>query len=571
MISKVAKNRHNILIIAITRMGDLLQASPTLMGLREENPEAKITLMIDNQFASICRGIPEIDEVYEVDLSLICRCLKRGGEGVTDAYQYLDDLLTDLRAREFDYCFNMSSSAYTALLLKMLEVPESLGWMADEEGYRLITNPWAMLFAAFVFHSNRDFNSINLVDIVRCSAGVTAHPRSLRYNIPEQDRGFCKKFLSEAGIQGGGPLICVQTGASQGKRQWAPARFAHVIRQLVENLDARIVLTGSSEELPIIQLVQQCYSSPHITVAAGKTNLGQLASLLLEADLLITGDTGPMHMSVAVGTPVVALFLASALCHETGPYSEGNIILQPRIGCNPCNPNYPCSKPDCHDQVSPELVYTMAKTRLELSTQEVLKLKVPDSIADPSQVSVMVSTFDEDDFLIFQRVNGIASRNGLPTTFYETAQMAYRKLWKEELNAVAKKPVEGSFSQGSENQSPIPEVVSHGLRQAIECCHRGQLLLSELESLVKDKKSSPYRLGEVNDAIDENDSNIESIGLSNPVLGALIRMFIMEKENMRGDDPLQLASEMRTLYGTLNARARKFGNLFERYHVESTR
>ncbi len=80
------KNKiQNICIVAITRLGDMLQASPTLEGFKRENPDSKITVVIDKQFASICTGLPGIDEVYVLDLSMVVRCLHRGGDGIVEA------------------------------------------------------------------------------------------------------------------------------------------------------------------------------------------------------------------------------------------------------------------------------------------------------------------------------------------------------------------------------------------------------------------------------------------------------------------------------------------------------
>ncbi|MCB0359030.1 MAG: glycosyltransferase family 9 protein, partial [Bdellovibrionales bacterium] len=352
---------RNILIVAITRMGDLLQASPTIVGMRREYPHARITVLVDKQFSSICRGIPGIDELYETDLAMIVRGLHREGDGLVDAYDYLTEIIEDLKARHFDYCLNMASSGYTALLIGMLNIPESRGWTSDAEGFRIIANPWSRIFAAFVYHSNRLYNSLNLVDILRCAAGVTQHPHRLMYEVNDADRQHIAEFLRPLGTEG--PLLALQAGASQGKRQWAPARFARLLKALVEEQNARIVLTGSKSESHIADAILSFYNSPRILNGVGKTNLGQLGALLEQAEVLVTGDTGPMHLAVAVGTPVVALFLASALCFETGPYGEGNIVIQPQITCNPCNPNFACARPDCHEQVTPELVAELVRLR----------------------------------------------------------------------------------------------------------------------------------------------------------------------------------------------------------------
>lgn len=552
---------EKILVVAITRMGDMLQASPSLAGLRAQYPDAMITVLIEKQFAAICEGIPGVDETFAIDLSLVIQALRREGDGIIDAYKYFDEVLKDLRARSFDMCINMSSSGYTAILLRLLEIPDNRGWMSDDEGFRLIENPWAMLFAAFVYHSNRDFNSINLVDILRCSAGVSKHPHTLVYNVSDRDKVFPDQFFEMKGIKPEGPVIAIQAGASQEKRQWAPARFGYLARLLIERLGATVVLTGSNSESRISNAILEAYSHPNLISAVGQTDLGQLAALLERTDILITGDTGTMHLAVAVGTPVVSLFLASALCFETGPYSAGNLIIQPQIHCNPCNPNLPCSRPDCHDQVSPELVFRLVELRHSISLEEVAELRIGPEIADPIEVAIYGTVFDEDGFLDFKQLNGIAARKGYPGQYYQAARDSYRRMWKSEFGQeMGISEVESRFTP----DEPRNEV-EESLSQIIKLCDFGRSQVSLLERYIKDVKAPAHLLGETNAKIGRTDENLEKIGLSQGAVGALVRMFIMERENLRGEDPLVLATATRQLYDSLARRSLLF---WEKYRVD---
>ena len=546
----------NILVVAITRMGDMLQASPTLVGLKNQYPDAKITVLIERNFVSICGGIPGIDVVYPVDLSLVVQGISRGGEGIIDAYRYFEEILTELRSRQFDMCINMASSAYTAVLLKLLGIQDNRGWTSDDEGYRLIENPWAMLFAAFVYHSNRDYNSINLVDILRASAGVREHPQSLRFNVPEHDKNFSEEFLAKKGIQRrNGPIIAVQAGASQEKRQWLPSKFGYLVKLLIEECDATVILTGSDSERHISDAIMKHYSHPQLVSAVGETNLAQLSVLLKHTDILVTGDTGTMHLAVSVGTPVVALFLASALAFETGPYSEGNIILQPQIHCNPCNPNLPCSRPDCHDQITPQMVSWLTKKRLEVEAEQVRSLQIPKEVADPQEVAVFCSTFDEDGFIDLKPINGKSGRKGFSFEYYQAAREAYRRLWKSEFG---KELGQRELTAPADvNWLPRGEI-ERALAEIINACKGAEEKVSRLETYIRDPRATAQQLGEANMEIMRTDRRLEDIGLSHGAVGALVRMFVMERENLRGDDPLQLTEGTRKLYRNLFRRSALF-------------
>jgi ADP-heptose:LPS heptosyltransferase len=539
-------HKSRVLLVNITRLGDMLQATPTIAGIKMENPDCHITVLVEKQFTEVCKVIPNIDEVIGIDLNFVVRSISREKDGLIDAYDYMTEIVTSLRGKNFDYCLNMSSSAYTAMLLNLVGIKRNGGWTSDEEGYRVIESEWARLFATSVFHQNRQYNSLNLVDVFRASADVDLHPKQLLINVEQPSLDHCESLIHEAQFTNTGPLIAIQAGASQGKRQWNPSQFIKLINILVESHNARVVLTGAAKEKNIIDPIVEGCASRNVVSVAGKTSIPQLAAMLKMADVLVTGDTGPMHISVAVGTPVVSMFLASAYGFETGPYSDGNIVLQPVIGCGPCNPNKPCSKPDCHDTIAPELVAYLAIAR---AVGDVAS--VPLELADPRSVVVYRSTFDEFGFLNLLPING---KSQDPLSPYRAA---YRKLWLDDL---------GGFPIARPTRTTSLTVVDDGLEglgQIGECGVVGQSLMDKLIRLVKDDRSTAGQLKSVNEEIAELDRRIEELGFNFGHFGALTRMFVFSKENIQGSDAVELASQMKSIYGDLERRCRKFGAYFK--------
>lgn len=550
-------SHKRILIVALTRMGDILQSSPTIVGLKRENPDAHITILVDKQFSNICNGIPGVDEVYLMEMNFLARGISAGGESLVEAYGYITKLVEDLKKREFDFCLNMSNSAYTALLIKMLNVPKSNGWLSDDEGFRLMADPWAMLFSAFVYHSNRDFNGLNLVDIFRCAAEVRNHPRNLVYTVPDKARNAMKSLLPSSFLTGENPLIAIQVGASQEKRQWSPKYFARLTRYLIEDLEANIVFTGAPSEQHLIEAVQYHFTHEKIFSVVGKTSVHELSAVLEFSDVLVTGDTGPMHLSVAVGTPVVALFLASALCFETGPYSRGNFVVQPQISCNPCNPNYPCSRPDCHDYVSPELMAYLTRLRLETPLEHDGYIQIPHDIAPPGQVRVYRTDFDREGFLEFVEMNGFSGTRGYKKGYLESARAAYRVLWKEEL-ASCPAPEELVYSsEPLELQDEVYEML-HVVDSACQA-------LEKLKKIAFDPSIPASELEDISRMLTRYDTNLEQLSLTFPILGAIVRIFIMEKENLRGEDIFKLTDQSLEIYRVLERRLQKFQKYFSHY------
>lgn len=545
-------DKSNVLLVNITRLGDMLQATPTIAGIKQENPDCKVTVLVEKQFEGVCKIIPGIDDIIGLDLGMTVRQIAHGGEGIVDAYEYVGEVVEDLRSRKFDYCLNMSSSGYTAMLLNLVGVKRNGGWTSDAEGHRVIESDWAKLFATSVFHQNRQFNSLNLVDVFRCSADVEQHPEHLVIDVAEKDTEYCEALLAEAGMTNTGPLIVVQAGASQGKRQWLPINFVTLIKQLLERLDARIVLSGTKKELAIIDPIKQGCNDNNVIVAAGKTNIPQLSALLKMSDLLVTGDTGPMHMSVAVGTPVVSMFLASAFGFETGPYSEGNIILQPVLGCGPCNPNKSCARPDCHDHITPQLVADLAEMRLKGDITS-----LPDGFADPEKLLVYRSFFDKWGFCNLEALNG---SHADPFNRY---RRAYRAMWLDDIGGLVDDKLTSSAASKASGGLNVVGNELNGIDDLIQMAENGQELINELVELIKDTSAPAQRLGEVNEALSELDRSIEQIGYHINYLAPVSRMFIFAKENISGTEAISLASQMGTAYSQLEDRCRKFVHYFQ--------
>lgn len=521
----------------------MLQATPTIAGMKMENPDCKVTVLVEKQFESICHTIPNVDEVLSVDLGMTVRSLAREKEGIIDAFEYVTEIVDDLRACNFDYSLNMSSSAYTAILLRLIGVQRRGGWASDAEGYRIIESEWAQLFATSVFHQNRQFNSLNLVDVFRCSADVEKHPHSLLINIDEEPRERAMALLEEMNFPKDGPFVMVQAGASQLKRQWSPEKFIRFISILTEQHGCRVLLSGTKKELQIIEPIVAASNRARVFSVGGKTGIPELAALLEMSDVLVTGDTGPMHMSVAAGTPVISMFLASAYGYETGPYAAGSIVLQPVIGCGPCNPNKACSRPECHDTFSPELLAELTMLRVRGDIE-----KLPSQLASERGVIIYKTYFDENGFYNLKPLN-VEQNQAM-----ERYRNAYRNVWLDDIGGFS---VDG---RGDAVVTPALNVIGEGVpgvREVVEAARKGQELIRQLQNLIANRSSSPQRLGETSEDLTELDRHIEQLGYHHSHLGPLTRMFIFNKENISGTDASGLASQMMGVYQALERRSGK--------------
>ena len=201
----------------------------------------------------------------------------------------------------------------------------------------------------------------NLVDLHNWTAGVPSERSGLEVEIPDDARKRMRTWLSDHGLQGR-PLIAVQLGASDERKRWSPERFGEAINQLEPEL-GEILLVGTAAERILgdrakTRITRTVYDS------LGQSSIVELAALLESASLLLTNDTGTMHVATAVGTKVVDVSTGPVFAHETGPYGEGHLVIEPQMSCFPCAGGSECHHLACREAFEPEDVAMLVRHAL---------------------------------------------------------------------------------------------------------------------------------------------------------------------------------------------------------------
>lgn len=340
-----------ILILNFTRIGDLIQTSPLLAGLKEEFPGCHITLAANVSFSGICKNLPHIDHMEIFDPKQFIHA-DGGQTSITDVYFYLDIFVARLTAEKFDMLINLSHSNLTAIMGRLLNIPDVRGIASDGEGNKVINDPWLMYFSSLL--SFRRYNTFNLVDIYQLGGGIIPKGRGLFIDSVQPEH-VAAPLLAELGVAAGDRLIGIQAGASMKERRWPSSNFAKSADLLAHRWNAKVVLLGAAAEKYLVDEVSAVMESPHINLA-GKTSLEQLIGVVKRCSVLVTNDTATMHIAAAVGTPIVAFFLVHAYGYETGPYCSNAILLEPEIPCFPCLHSSTCPHYACLSYVTPEMV-----------------------------------------------------------------------------------------------------------------------------------------------------------------------------------------------------------------------
>jgi lipopolysaccharide heptosyltransferase II len=354
--------KANILILNLTRMGDLIQTTPLIRGLREQDPDCRITMLANAKFAGILKFVEGVDELVTLDIHQFGSKDGLDEADLLKVYEYLDGVTSMLKAKKFDQLINLSHSKISAAISLLLNVPDGRGLLSTPRGSRIIRNPWLVYFTSFL--AFRRMNRFNLVDVVVRGAGLVPGP-STRLSLTPDESAIVstRKKMEEMGVKEGDILVGFQAGASREDRRWSPSNFAKVADALAKGMNAKIVLFGAASEKQLGDEIEDATSAPVINLL-GKTSLPELVAWVKRVNLLVTNDTGTMHIGAAVGTPIVALFFVHARCEETGPYCDGAIIMQSDISCAPCSHQSPCDHYSCLDYITPEDVYAVCESML---------------------------------------------------------------------------------------------------------------------------------------------------------------------------------------------------------------
>ena len=564
-------------------MGDLLQTTPLIAGLKEKYPDSKITLLANKNFADICNDIPFIDELHTFDIKQFAP-KKTGDEpSLLLIYNYLEGLVDEMKEKRFDAVINLSHSKLSAIFTSLLNVPDVRGLTSTGYGHRVIRHPWLNYFCNVIF--NRNYNRFNLVDIYMKSGDVQPFSKRLFLNSSNESEKFADEFLEKNGVSDGDMLIGFQPASSRPDRRWSSDSFAKLGLELVKKYGAKIIIFGVPSEKDVGDEIQSKMDGRAIN-AAGKTSVRELSALLKRCHLLVTNDTGTMHVAAAVGTKVVALFFAHALVHETGPYGEGHIILQADIPCSPCSHHTNCKNPICKDYIAVEDVLSAVEiinkgqgargkgqddTIVTLSEAKGLEearffgLRPQNDITcNFSKVKPYYSVFDKDNMVEFlPLIKKTLDINDIVGN-------AYRTMWKSvlgdngRLNISSHTYTEEILEESREVTEKVKEHYDIKINAIIHLNNLPKIFnklaqfgkdgVSITKDIIKEvsrvKFDAEYVKG-LGNKIDEIDKKINLLGLTETAAGPIVSMFKFAKENLQGDNILLLAEDTLIIYTTL--------------------
>lgn len=531
---------EDILLLNLTRMGDLIQSTPLSVGLKRACPGASVVLAIAKDFRAAAELMEGVDEIVPLDIERLKRLSMESGSSAVSMVSAAEEILSPLFARRFRMAINLTHSPSSSVLMYLLDAGDKRGLQMTAAGLRSIRHPWMLQFHNFAH--NKQITPFNLVDLYALGGDVPVHreriPLSVR--VPKEAEEWAEGFFRNR-VPEGGPVVAVQAGASDSHKMWHPVSFIRLCRILRDAAGARFLFVGGGPERELAEKIAAVVDAPGSVVTAGETDLAQLCALLRRADLMITNDTGPMHLAAAVGTRIISFAIGPVYYSNTGPYGEGHIVFQPRASCAPCSFAVRCVNPECKNMVSPEGVASVALRILRNETVS------PGGLEDGPEFAgceVFVSGRGEDGLMDYVP---LVSR---PRSYRIVLERAYRRIWVAAL-------LRGENPPGGDRLVPDrEEPIFVALRSLEAMADRGRAAAREILR----RSGAPGRHIDVFrsklDAIREASGGIRELGMAVPDVNGLCQMFAYEEENMNGAGLSGAARENVAIFENLIRRTR---------------
>ena len=347
---------QRILLLRIERIGDLIMALPAIRDVRALAPDADIDLVVGSWNAELAAALPYVTRV----LTMTPRWLDRDSGG--ESFPALVRSAITWRHRAYDVAINFEPDIRTNLLLALAGARWTAGWTTGGGG--------ALLDRGLAY----DTGAHTSANLRRLVADVfSSQPPSSNLPLLVLPDSARERVEHRLGRQTGRPMAGVHVSGGRLVKQWDPARFADVAARLVKNDGARILLTGSAADRPMVDQVKAVLNADDVIDVAGDASLLELAALIERCDVFVTGDTGPMHVAAAVGTPIVAVFGPSEP-RRYAPTGPTDRVIRIDLPCSPCNrirrPPDPCVGiiPACLTGIPSDRVYDAASAAIRNAT-----------------------------------------------------------------------------------------------------------------------------------------------------------------------------------------------------------
>jgi ADP-heptose:LPS heptosyltransferase len=428
---------------------------------------------------------------------------------------------------EYDRVVNLTFTPQSGRLTALFNAADTRGVTVGAGGTPIVKDFW--LAHVVDLHQFRSFNRFNIADLYALGGSGPGPFAPITLTVPNHAKQWAVEFLGADASDC--TLVAVNAGASNLLKAWRPEYYGRTMAALSQRTAVTFVLIGASCDRASALQVMDAYRAAGGTAivhdAVGRTTIPQLAALLERADLLLTGDSGPMHVAVGVGTPVIDLSVGHASFHDTGPYGPGHWVVQPVMDCAPCSYQQVCGHHSCKDQIVPEQVAALA-------------LHVLGCSAFPSRwngVRVYESGGDADGLACYRLKSG--ARDALADDYGSF----WRRHWYEAFAGQSR------LLPGS---SEIPDAIEHQklLAQLHPLIDRGAMLAERIAEGTRQQPIPLTSLKQWQTELTGLRARVVSMAMSSALFGPITVAFLRELAQCETKEASEVAEQQARAYRT---------------------
>ena len=334
-------NTNKIIIRSPNWVGDVVMATTAFRCIRENFPNAKITIALKSYIQKLIEGTPWFDELLILDSK----------DQPPRGTQYIS-IINQIRSKGYDLGFIFPNSFSSALLFW-------LGGVKRRIGYKRDARSWLLTDGINRLYENGRFRPIYMGDyyLRLCTAvGCEVRSKDLELFITEEGQRRADEIFEKYNLNNSHPLILLNPGAAYGSSKcWTAEGFAKTADLLSKQLDCNIAIVCAPHEMKLAADIERAAKSKLINLANQIISLDVLKALIKRCALLITVDSGPRHIAVAFKRPVVTLMGPNDPRYTESPAEIGQVI-RAAVDCLACHLKVCPKDHRCMTQIKPEMV-----------------------------------------------------------------------------------------------------------------------------------------------------------------------------------------------------------------------
>jgi 3-deoxy-D-manno-octulosonic-acid transferase/heptosyltransferase-1 len=339
----------SILIVKLSAIGDVVHTLPLLEVLRTNFPQARIDWVVEEEAGQIIKGHPMLDHVLVSRRKAWQKNIAKPRERTAALHEVLR-FIRELRSHKYDLVIDLHGLFKSGILTGLSKAKRKIGFTGGREGSSLFLTE-RPYYVDYDQHALDRY--LRTIDYLGC----TMYPWKGDIPVEPSDKDTIENFMLENNLQTK-RLVAINPMARWKTKLWEPDRFTLLADIVQKELNLKVVFTGSQQDRVVIDEIVGGMKTIPLDLA-GRTTLKALAYLYSKCELLITTDTGPMHMAAAMGCSVVALFGPTAPW-RTGPYGKGHRVIREEIECSPCFKKK-CDHMSCMKEITVDRVFNTVK------------------------------------------------------------------------------------------------------------------------------------------------------------------------------------------------------------------